>query len=59
MAGKYLGMRVQLWTGRGALPEEEARRATLVLLLRQEGRREEAKAESGKDDKGDTEGYYR
>ena len=50
---------MQLWAGRRPLPEEEARRATLVLLLGQEGRREEAKAESGKDDIGDTKEYYR
>ena len=59
MAGKYLGMRVQLWTGRGALPEEEARRAALVLLLRQEGRGKNTKAEYGEDDMGDTKKCYR
>ena len=59
MARKCQGLHVQLWTGRGPLPEEEARRAALVLLHRQEGRKEEAKAEDGEDDKGDTEGYYR
>ena len=59
MAGKYLGLRVQLRTGRGALPEEEARRAALVLLLRQEGRAEETKAEDGEDDMGDTKECYR
>ena len=59
MAGKYLGLRVQLRTGRGALPEEEARRAALVLLLRQEGRGEGTKAEYGEDDTGDTKECYR
>ena len=59
MTGKYLGLRVQLGAGRRAPPEGEARRAALVLLLRQEGRGEGTKTEYGEDDIGDTKECHR